>query len=192
MLAVAYFVSVILLAHFFAPQGYDWRINTISDLASQGHTYKWIMQAGFVGFGALLTAGVISYFRRCSKPYFLLLIAIYGLSILWSGIYCTAPIDPAIPYVFREAVLHSQFATLAGIALSLGILWQVFASSGSRERWVRFAFLLMVTGISGLFGLAENHILMLDKGVIQRGLYAAGLIWLVYEERMLISNKENL
>lgn len=192
MLAVAYFVSVILLAHFFAPPGYDWRINTISDLASQGHTYNWIMQAGFIGFGVLLTAGVVSYFRRFSKSYFLLLIAIYGLSILWSGIYCTAPIDPAIPYVFREAVLHSQFATLAGIALSLGILWQVFVSSGSRERWTRFAFLLMVTGISGLFGLAENHVLMLDKGVIQRVLYAAGLIWLIYEERMLISSKENL
>lgn len=192
MLAVAYFVSVILLAHFFAPPGYDWRINTISDLASQGHTYKWIMQAGFVGFGGLLTIGVISYFRRFSKPYFLLLIAIYGLSILWSGIYCTAPIDPAIPYVFRESVLHSQFATLAGIALSLAILWQVFASSDRRERWVRFAFLLMVTGISGLFGLAENHVLMLDKGVVQRVLYAAGLIWLVYEELILISNEENL
>jgi hypothetical protein len=40
-------------------------------------------------------------------------------------------------------------------------------------------------GISGLFGLAENHILALDKGIVQRILYLVGLAWLVYEERLL-------
>ena len=49
--AVLYFMIVIVLAHFFISPNYDWTQNTISDLASQGHTYKWIMQAGFVGFG---------------------------------------------------------------------------------------------------------------------------------------------
>jgi len=74
--------------------------------------------------------------------------------------------------------------------MSLGILWQVFASSNSRERWIRIALLVLVGGLSGLFGLAENQILNLDKGIVQRLLYLIGLTWIVYEERMLLQIKE--
>jgi hypothetical protein len=83
-----------------------------------------------------------------------------------------------------------MFATIAGATMSLGIFWQFAVSSNYRERWTRFAFFLLVIGISGLFGLAENHILMIDKGIVQRILYLVGLAWLVYEERILISGRE--
>lgn len=181
-IAVAYFVAVIVLAHFFIPPIYDWTQNTISDLASQGHAYKWIMQAGFIGFGLLLVWGVLSHFSQNRRAYFLLFVAVYGLSILMSGIFCAAPIDPSFPNSLRESQLHSMFATIAGVSMSLGIFWQFVVSSNHRERWTRFAFFLLVIGISGLFGFAENHILVLDKGIIQRILYLTGLAWLVYEE----------
>lgn len=189
-IAVAYFISVIVLAHFFVPPIYDWTQNTVSDLASQGHPYKWIMQTGFIGFGLLLTWGVIFHFDKNRQAYFLFLVAIYGLSILVTGFFCAAPIDPSIPNDLRESQLHSMFATVAGIAMSLGIFLQAIMSTNSRERWTRLAFFLLVIGISGLFGLAENHILMLDKGIVQRVLYLVGLAWLVYEERILISGRE--
>lgn len=188
--AVVYFIAVIVLAHFFVPPMYDWRQNTISDLASQGHTYKWIMQAGFIGFGLLLTWGVTSHFNKNRRAYFLLFVAVYGLSILMSGIFCTAPVDPSMTYSVSEAKLHSMFATIAGIAMSLGILWQFAVSSNHRQRWTRFAFFILVIGISGLFGLAENHLLMIDKGIVQRILYLVGLAWLVYEEQILITGRE--
>lgn len=188
--AVVYFIAVIVLAHFFVPPMYDWRQNTISDLASQGHTYKWIMQAGFIGFGLLLTWGVTSHFNKNRRAYFLLFVAVYGLSILMSGIFCTAPVDPSMTYSMSEAKLHSMFATIAGIAMSLGILWQFAVSSNHRQRWTRFAFFILVIGISGLFGLAENHLLMIDKGIVQRILYLVGLAWLVYEEQILITGRE--
>jgi hypothetical membrane protein len=184
-IAVAYFVVVIVLAHFFVPPTYDWTQNTISDLAAQGHVYKWIMQLGFIGFGLILTAGVVVHFRRNTKLYFLFFVAVYGLSIFITGFFCAAAIDPSIPYSVSEAQTHSMFATIAGISMSLGIMWQVVVSSNSRDRWTRLAFLLLVMGISGLFGLAENHILVLDKGIVQRALYLVGLMWLVYEERQI-------
>lgn len=189
-IAVAYFISVIVLAHFFVPPAYDWTQNTVSDLASQEHTYKWIMQIGFIGFGLLLIWGVIFHFNKNRRAYFLLFVAVYGLSILMSGIFCTMPIDPSMSFSANESKLHSMFATIAGIAMSLGILLQVIMSANSRQRWMRIAFFLLIVGISGLFGLAENHILMLDKGIIQRVLYLVGLAWLVYEERILISGRE--
>ena len=188
--AVVYFIAVIVLAHFFVPPMYDWTQNTVSDLASQGHTYKWIMQTGFTGFGLLLTWGVIFHFNKNNRAYFLLFVAVYGLSILMSGIFCTAPVDPSMTYSVSEAKLHSMFATIAGIAMSLGILWQFAVSSNHRQRWTRFAFFILVIGISGLFGLAENHLLMIDKGIVQRILYLVGLVWLVYEEQILITGRE--
>jgi hypothetical membrane protein len=184
-IAVTYFIAVIILAHFFVPPAYGWTQNTISDLASQGHAYKWIMQAGFIGFGLLLTWGVVFHFNKNRRAYFLALVAVYGLSILMSGIFCTAPIDPSIPYSVRDSDLHSMFATIAGIGMSLGIFLQVIMSVNNRERWIRIAFFLLIGGISGLFGLVENHILALDKGIIQRILYLVGLAWLVYEERLM-------
>lgn len=189
-IAVVYFIAIIVLAHFCVPPNFDWTQNTISDLGSQGHTYKWIMQAGFIGFGLLLTWGVIFHLGKNRHAYFLFLVAVYGLSILVTGFFCAAPIDPSISNDLRESQLHSMFATIAGIAMSLGIFWQFVVSSNHRERWTRFAFFLLVIGISGLFGLAENHILMIDKGIVQRILYLIGLAWLVYEERILFSGRE--
>jgi hypothetical membrane protein len=189
-IAVIYFVAIIVIAHFFVPPNYDWTQNTISDLGSQGHVYKWIMQAGFIGFGLILTAGVVHHFRRNHRKYFLLLVAVYGLSVLVTGFFCAAAIDPSILYSVREAGIHSVFATIAGIAMSLGILWQVLASTNGRERWTRLAFLILIMGISALFGLAENHVLDLGKGIVQRALYLVGLAWLVYEERILSLGRE--
>lgn len=183
--AVTYFLIVIVISHLLPPPTYDWTLNTISDLGSQGHAYKWIMQAGFIGFGLILIAGMVHHFCLNTKSYFLFFVGAYGLSILLTGVFCAASITPLIPSNVWEANLHSIFATVAGISLSLGILWQVIVSSSARDRWTRLLFLLFITGVSGLFGLSENHILMLDKGVIQRILYLIGLIWLIYEERKI-------
>ena len=190
LIAVTYFILVIVIAHFFASPNYDWTKNTISELASQGHTYKGIMQAGLIGFGGILIFGVIVYFKRVSKAYFLIFVAVYALSILLSGIFCTMPIDPGISYSVRESNLHSLFASIAGFSMSAGILWQVFSSLNKRERWTRIIFLVSIGVLSGLFGLVENGIMMVDKGIVQRLLYLVGLIWLVYEERMLLVTKE--
>jgi hypothetical membrane protein len=94
--AVLYFITVIIIAHFFAPPGYVWTRNTISDLGSQGHVNKWIMQSGFIGFGILLTAGLIFKFRDLGRVnYPDGLIIAYGLSVLVTGFFCAAPIDKA-------------------------------------------------------------------------------------------------
>jgi hypothetical membrane protein len=183
---------MIVLAHLFTPPGYNWTENTISELASQGHRYKGIMQAGLIGFGAILIFGVIKHFKRNRRSYFLILISVYGISILLSGIYCTAPVDPSISFSAQESNLHSLFATIAGIGMSLGILWQIFASLNERERWARIAFLVLIGGLSGLFGLVESGSMFLDKGIVQRVLYLVGLIWLVYEEQKLTLREEPL
>ena len=186
-LAVTYWIAIILIAHFFAPPGYVWTQNTISELASQGHTYKWIMQAGLSGFGALIVLAVgLSIFKTRKVNYSLLPIALYGFIVLLSGIYCAAPIDPSIPYSVTEAKLHSVFATISGLSLSLGIFWRIFVASNDRERLPHSIFLVAVIGVSMLFGLAENDIIEIGIGIVQRLLYVSGFAWLIYQERLLV------
>ena len=192
-LAVTYWIAIILVAHLFTPPGYIWTQNTISELASQGHTYKWIMQAGLSGFGALIVLAVgLFIFKTRRVIYPLLPIALYGFAILLSGIYCAAPIDPSIPYSVSEAKLHSAFATTAGLSLSLGIFWRIFVSSNNRERLAHFIFLAAVIGLSVLFGLAENDTIEIGKGIIQRLLYMSGFAWLIYQEHLLAGEESSL
>ena len=141
-LAVTYWIAIIIIAHFFAPPGYIWTQNTISELASQGHTYKWIMQAGLSGFGALIVlAGGLSLLKTRKVIYPPLPNALYGVAVLLSGIYCAAPIDPSIPYSVSEAKLHSMFATLGVLMMSVAILCRLFTSSNHRERLAHTIFL---------------------------------------------------
>ncbi len=181
-IAVAYFVVVILVAHFFAQPNYLWSQNTISDLAAQGHENKWIMQTGFIGFGALIVLGAGYYLKQNARLYFLYAVAVYGLSILMAGIFCTAPIEANLPFSVSDAELHSLFAMIAGFAMTLGILLQIVFSANRRERGIRVVFLLLVIGFSASFGIAEGGELDMYKGILQRLLYVSGLAWLVYEE----------
>jgi len=185
-LAVTYWIAIILVAHLFTPPGYIWTQNTISELASQGHTYKWIMQAGLSGFGALIVLAVgLFIFKTRKVIYPLLPIALYGFAILLSGIYCAAPIDPSIPYSVSEAKLHSMFATLGGLMLSAAIFWHIFTSANHRERLAHTIFLFAVVGLSSLFGLAENGMIDIGIGIVQRLLYLPGFAWLIYQEHLL-------
>jgi len=181
--SIIFFVGVIILAHFFTQPAYDWTQNTVSELASQGHKYKGIMQAGFVGFGILLSTGLILKFIEAKKiNYPDILIILYGLAILITGFYCEKPIDETVPYSATEARIHSLFAFSAGISLSLGILWYLIASGSSSERIFHIVFLVLVMGFSMAFGLAENEIIGIGKGIVQRSLYLVSFIWLFFAQ----------
>jgi hypothetical membrane protein len=56
--SVGLFVGTIIVAHFFTTSPYDWRTNTISELASQRYQYRWIMKIGFILFGGILAIGI--------------------------------------------------------------------------------------------------------------------------------------
>jgi uncharacterized membrane protein YiaA len=176
--AVLYFVSIIIVAHFFAPASYVWTKNTISDLASQDHRYKWIMQAGFIGFGLLLTGGLLfKFWKSGNVSYPDLPVIAYGLSVLVTGFFCAVPIDQTLPFSEREEQIHSLFASLAGFFLVIGILWNLLTSP---SRWgFHLTFLLLVGLISALFGLSENGIITSEKGIPQRILYLVSFVWLV-------------
>ena len=59
IISVAFFLVVAVVSHLVTPSNYDWRENSISELAAQKYNYKWIMQIGLIGFGLLLGGGIL-------------------------------------------------------------------------------------------------------------------------------------
>lgn len=92
-ISVGLFVGIIIIAHYFATNPYNWKANTISELAAQNYPYRWIMKIGFILFGGTLAVGIIHKLMNGNGILLTELpILIYGLAILVSGLYSTNPI----------------------------------------------------------------------------------------------------
>jgi hypothetical membrane protein len=179
MVSVLFFIGVIILAHFFSQPGYHWTVNTVSDLAAQGHKNKWIMQAGFIGFGILLNLGFVNLFileQQVIIPD--ILIMIFGISVLLSGIFCTKPIEQSLNYSKIAAQWHSNFAFVAGLSFNMAIVWYIFEANSLTEKIFHVLFMIAIMGTSALFGLAENGRIKIGKGLIQKVMYLISFVWL--------------
>ncbi|MCP4937373.1 MAG: DUF998 domain-containing protein [bacterium] len=183
--SVCYFIVVIFAAHFFMPPEYDWTQNTISDLAAQGLKYQWIMQLGFIGFGLLLNGGFVSKFISARTVFYPdVLIMVYGFAVLLTGVFSTEPFLEGVSFSIQEANLHSIFAQVAGVFFSIAILAYLISSPDPKSKLFHTIFLIFVIGISMVFGLAENEIIQLGRGLIQRTLYLVSFVWLLLAQML--------
>jgi len=174
--SVGIFACVIVIAHFFTSNPYDWRNNTISELASQYYHYRWIMKSGFILFGSILAMGIIhKLINGNGKLLKELPILIYGLAILVSGLYSTKPVIAGIEYSELESQIHSYAAQIAGIAFSVGLLIQGFTETNRNLKIIHFSAFCFVIGLSALFGLIHS-----DVGIIQRIMYVGSFAWLLF------------
>lgn len=169
-ISTALFVVAIVIAHLFSTHNYEWTKNTISDLGSQGYDRKLIMQLGFLAFGLTLTTGILlNGLAWRTMP-----ILVYGLCVGLTGIFCTKPFFEADTYSETQAMLHSAFAQIAGVAFTFGILVQLFFTSNRAEKFTHLTFFVLVIGFSASFGLVKGY-----QGVFQRLLYMTSFIWLI-------------
>lgn len=174
--SVGLFVGIIIVAHFFTTNPYDWRANTISELASQNYQYRWIMKIGFILFGGILTVGITKKLINGNGSLLTELpILIYGLAILVSGLYSTKPIVSGIKYSEFESQVHSYSAQIAGMAFSIGLLIHGFTETNSNIKFIHFVTFIFVVGLSALFGLMNSNV-----GIIQRIMYLGSFVWLIF------------
>lgn len=170
IISTTFFILAIIAAHLFATNNYDWTKNTISDLGAQGYNRKLIMQSGFLAFGLILSAGILTNgVTLRTGP-----ILAYGLCVGLTGIFCTKPFFVADTYSKSQAAIHSILAQVAGIAFTLGILVQLFYTGHQGEKRAHLIFFTLVIGLSASFGLIKEY-----QGVAQRLLYLASFVWLI-------------
>jgi len=181
VLSIIFIILAIIIAQIFMPPEYFWVNNTISELASQGLSYRWIMQVGFIGFGLLLNIGLISKALSTRKIFYpdLFLIA-FGISVLITGIFGAKPFIARTTYSILEANIHSFFASIAGFLITFAIILSIFSTPDPREKLFHALLCVGVIGISASFGLSENNLLPIGKGLIQLILWIASFFWLLF------------
>jgi hypothetical membrane protein len=172
--SVGLFVLFIIVAHFFTTNPYDWRANTISELASQKYQYRWIMKTGFILFGGVLAIGITNkLINGDGKLLTELPILIYALAIMISGLYSTKPIVDGIEYSELESKIHSYSAQIAGMAFSIGLLIYGFTETNTNLKIIHFVTFAFVVLFSALFGIMDSNV-----GIIQRVMYSVSFVWL--------------
>ena len=139
------------------------------------------MQFGFIAFGIILIVGIIHKFIGKTAIWYVdVPIFAYGASVLLAGVFSIKPFFPIETYSQPEDTLHSFFATLTGISISIGIFCHPFllTRKSRKNAIVDFTIFAVVVMLSALFGFAEssfpNYV-----GVIQRAVWFVGLTWLI-------------
>jgi hypothetical protein len=173
--ALVYFATMLLVAQHRAPPEYSpWR-HTISQLASQGYERRRFMQTGFVVYGLLFVAGLLSVMLEPRTPLYRdTAHLVYGLALVPTGLFCSMPFRRHRTFSKKEAKVHAVSAKLSGAAFGLGIAVHALLSTG--EVTVAFHVISVAVYMAGAVWFARTRN---SLGAAQRLMYAYGSIWLL-------------
>ena len=182
-------VSIIFLAHFFAPEGYVFYQHTISELAGQGVPNAWILTTGFIVGGASYIAFAFYYLQKQKLPVWLFwLTALNGLMTLLLGFFPTSYDGLVNADVNETVVIIHRYIAYASNLLTLASITTHAALSKQKNLKLRHLFFLVFAFVfSGFFVLYNQDI----RGVFQRLILLTTTLWTLssYGELVLSKNR---
>jgi hypothetical protein len=165
---IVLFSAAALAGLCYTVDGYGVVKHVISQLGAQNTPNNFIMIAGFIALGAgLITDGL----RRFSMP--LIPFIFFGFFMALAGLLAHKPLAPAVPFNNMAHQAHGILASLAGISITVGLLWQAVRAARlcSRAVAVALAVLCLVLPLCMLF-------FQEFQGLIQRLMYLMIFTWL--------------
>ncbi len=100
-------IFVMFVLPFYSFEGYCIIKNTTSHLGAQGAPNAWIMNIVFILLGA---ASVVAGWLNLKQFWFQkIILTVFGLALIMTGIFQHAPLLADIPYSVRNDELHSFF-----------------------------------------------------------------------------------
>jgi hypothetical membrane protein len=182
-------VSIIFLAHFFAPEGYVFYQHTMSELAGQGVPNDWILTTGFIVGGASYIAFAFYYLQKQKLPVWLFwLTALNGLMTLLLGFFPTSYDGLVNADVNETVVIIHRYIAYASNLLTLASITTHAALSKQKNLKLRHLFFLVFAFVfSGFFVLYNQDI----RGVFQRLILLTTTLWTLssYGELVLSKNR---
>lgn len=172
-----FIVSVILIAHFFAPEGYLFYQHTMSELAGQGVPNAWILTSGFILGGSLYIGFAFHAYRQQQLPEWLFgLTALNGLLTLLLGVFPTSydglpnlAVNETIVVIHRYIAYGSNLLTIASITTHAGL------SQGKMLKYRHLVFLVLAFIFSGLFIFYQQEV----RGIFQRLILLTTTTWTI-------------
>lgn len=180
--AAVVFLAVLLIEGALRP-GYEPTYHTGSELSLGGR--GWIQRANFLQMGAGMFAFAVGVHQALNSVIGGVLLAIFGLGSIASGVFVPDPIrgyppgaptgDPA------ELTWHHQAHTMAGPVMFLAIFGATLALAGRLQGpWRLYTVFTAVAGLALTVSTAVAWQRDTAKtGLIQRGLVLVYLGWIV-------------
>ena len=172
-----FIVSIIFIAHFFAPVGYLPYMHTMSELAGQGVPNAWILTSGFLIGGLSYMVFSFYYLKKDNLPSWLFwLTFLNGLMTFLLGVFPTSydgllnyPVDDLVVVIHRYIAYASNLLTITSIIVHA-------AKSNDKQLKLRHLFFLVFAFVfSGFFILYNQEV----RGIFQRLILLTTTLWTV-------------
>lgn len=168
---------VLILAMFILPffsfTEYSILKNTTSQLGAQNTPNAWIMNLVFILIGF---ASVIEGWIHLKRYWFhKFVITIFGLALILTALFQTAPIVEGIPFNDYEDGMHTLFANIVGFSFAVFAFSAAFIVRRTRERLLALLICIMAIGLSVLIFSIAGY-----AGILQRTMFIIAFAWLIF------------
>lgn len=168
-----YISLVMFILPGFSYNGYSVLANTTSQLGAQASPYAWVMNSAFFLMGISV---IISFWDSLSlKHYEDILPIVFGLSFVLVAIFKHEPGITGLAYDHTAALLHSIFATIMGIAISIYAIVKAVQAKQPRDRILAVLAFIGASGLSFLMYAVPAY-----TGLLQRIMFLSVLAWIGY------------
>ena len=167
-------VVAMLVAPYLSLPIYSSMAHSTSELAGQNMPAAWIMRAGFLAYGgSVVLAGGLSL--AACPPRRAALIG-FGLAMIATAVWSTAPIDPGLPADMAEDRLHSIASGAVGAAFAMACALALFGPGGRGGDGLAWLGLLSSVVIPLAMGGLPDF-----RGLLQRGMFAISFAFVLRE-----------
>lgn len=175
--AIVLFLAAVVLGPVYTAPGYSSIHHVISALAAQNTSGSFIMSAAFVILGVSIAVEGMASWRRSVAPF-----VVFGLCFAAAGLFGHRPITEGVPYSVWQDQVHSVLATLSGIALTAGFVWQAVLATTRADRAVAITLGAICVGLPLVMLSMPDY-----QGAVQRVMYLLVFAWLwKYHPRLIL------
>lgn len=167
-IGILIFTAAAVAGPSYTVERYSSISDVISLLGAQNTPNNFIMVAGFLALSIGIIVDGVRQFSKPTVPFIA-----FGLCMGLAGLVAHRPLSPDVAFSLFAHHTHSALATLAGIFITVGLLWQAARQSLPRPRAIAIALAALCFGLP-LCMLAFPGI----QGFIQRLMYFLMFIWL--------------
>ncbi|NLB20856.1 MAG: DUF998 domain-containing protein, partial [Clostridium sp.] len=142
------------------------------ELGAQNTPKSWVMNITFIFLGIVCI--VESLLNLNKFRWHQMILILFGVGLILSGLFKHMPIDHQINYSVREDELHSMASSLVGMSFTVFVFSSIFILNTKANRYVALSIGTLICLLSlGIFKLPHY------AGLFQRLIFFVSFIWLI-------------
>jgi len=162
------FSAAVLAGPFYTVDGYSVVQNVVSELGAQNTKNSSVMLTGFLALGLGLVVDGMRRFQWSALPFIA-----FGVFMALAGLFAHKPLAPSVPFSEATHAVHSALASLAGVAVTVGLVWYAIRARSTWRRGTAVVLgALCVVLPLGMLAVPPY------QGLIQRAMYLLVFAWL--------------